>query len=170
MKSLLATAATLTTLPAWSKTQHVQVRTLALKNLHTGESLRANYWAGGEYLSEEMQQVDHVLRDHRSGESHPMDPKLIDTLYVIQQLVGVDGPYHVISGYRSPASNAQLRASSSGVARNSFHMQGRAIDICLPGCELKHLRDAALSLRAGGVGYYPGSNFIHVDTGKVRHW
>lgn len=170
LKSIAGATASLPVVPAWSKLQQVQVRTLNFKNIHTGETLRSTYWVEGEYLSDEMTLVDRILRDHRTGEVVDMDTRLLDILYVMQQLVKVPGPYHVISGYRSPASNEQLRAEHSGVAKHSFHMQGRAIDICLPGCDLKALRNAALSMQAGGVGYYPKSNFIHVDTGNVRHW
>ena len=99
-----------------------------------------------------------------------MDPKLLDLLYVLQQVTGISGAFHIIFGYRSPQTNQKLRTKSGGVAKRSLHMQGKAIDIRLPGCELKHLRDAALSLKAGGVGYYAKSDFIHVDTGRVRRW
>jgi len=170
LKTFLGAAATLTAVPAWSKLQQAQERTLNFKNIHTGETLRATYWAEGEYLHSEMTLVNRLLRDYRTGDVHSMDTQLMDVLFVMQQLVAVDGAYHVISGYRSPATNEQLREHSSGVAKHSLHMQGKAIDICLPGCELKQLRNAAVSMQAGGVGYYPRSNFIHVDTGKVRRW
>jgi len=145
-------------------------RSLTFRNLHTGETLRSTYWSQGHYLKDELQDVNQVLRDHRSGEVHAMDPKLLDLLYVLQQSVGVSGAFHIISGYRSPQTNQSLRAKSSGVAKRSLHMQGKAVDIRLPGCKLRHLRDAALSLQAGGVGYYAKSDFIHVDTGRVRRW
>ena len=170
LKSIAGATASLASVPAWSRLQRTQIRTLDFKNLHTGETLRSTYWAEGEYLREEMTLVDRILRDHRTGEVIDMDTRLLDILYVMQQLVKVTGPYHVISGYRSPASNEKLRAANNGVAKHSLHMQGKAIDINLPGCELRDLRNAALSLQAGGVGYYPKSNFIHVDTGKVRRW
>jgi uncharacterized protein YcbK (DUF882 family) len=170
LKSIVGATATLSTVPAWSKLQHVQVRSLDFKNLHTGETLRATYWEEGQYLGDEMKLVDRILRDHRTGDVINMDATLLDTLYVMQQLVKSSGAYHVISGYRSPATNEQLRAANNGVAKKSFHMQGKAIDVYLPGCELKNLRNAAVSIQAGGVGYYPESNFIHIDTGTVRHW
>lgn len=146
------------------------VRQLAFRNLHTGESLKATFWEDGRYIGEELAAVNRLLRDHRSGDVHPMDPVLLDTLYLLQQAVDVHGPFHVISGYRSPASNEKLRSQSNGVAKRSLHMQGKAIDIRLPGCSLRSLRDAALALQAGGVGYYAKSDFIHVDTGRVRRW
>lgn len=145
-------------------------RALTLHNLHTGEHLTRTYWADGQYLAEPMADIEHLLRDHRTGDQHAMDPHLMDVLYQLQHKVGSHRPFEVISGYRSPHTNALLRAHSSGVAKKSLHMQGKAIDIRLPGQDLAHLRKAALSLRAGGVGYYPRSNFIHVDTGRVRHW
>jgi uncharacterized protein YcbK (DUF882 family) len=145
-------------------------RVLQLRNLHTGEKISATYWADGEYIHEEIVGLMNVLRDHRTNETMTMDLKLYDLLYTLQQQVEKNGSYHIISGYRSPATNAKLRSASSGVAKRSLHMQGKAVDIRLPGVELKHLREAALSLRAGGVGYYPKSNFIHVDTGRPRFW
>lgn len=145
-------------------------RVLRFHNLHTGENIKATYWAEGQYIAEELAAIDHLLRDHRVNEMIKMDRHLYDLLYTLQQQVSSHKSYHVISGYRSPATNAKLRHNSSGVAKRSLHMQGKAIDIRLPGVELKHLRQAALSLKAGGVGYYPKSNFIHVDTGRPRFW
>jgi len=146
-------------------------RILHLQNIHTGEKVSATYWADGIYIPDELTTIDSVLRDHRSGEVAKMDRNLYDLLYVLQQQVENDGTFQVISGYRSPASNAKLRkAGSGGVAKRSLHMRGKAIDIRLPGVELKYLRQVALNLRAGGVGYYPKSNFIHVDTGRPRFW
>ena len=146
-------------------------RRLSLRNLHTGERLTTTYWADGDYLKEELVAVNRLLRDHRNGEVSPIDHKLLDRLHALQQTLGHDGDYQVISGYRSPASNARLQqASNGGVAKRSLHMQGRAIDIRLPGVELNQLRQAALSQQAGGVGYYPKSNFVHLDTGRPRFW
>lgn len=145
-------------------------RSLALRNLHTGERTAVTYWADGDYVSDELLSINQVLRDHRSGEVYPIDASLLDQLYLLQHKMGTDRAFHVISGYRSPASNAKLSANSNGVAKRSLHMQGRAIDIRLPGVKLEHLRQAALDLKAGGVGYYPKSDFIHIDTGRVRFW
>ncbi len=145
-------------------------RVLRFHNLHTGESIKATYWAEGEYIADELAAIDRLLRDHRADEMTQMDRRLYDLLYTLQQDVSSSRSYHVISGYRSPATNARLHRNSNGVAKRSLHMQGRAIDIRLPGVELKHLRQAALNLKAGGVGYYPKSNFIHVDTGRPRFW
>ncbi len=145
-------------------------RRLAFYNLHTGETVGATYWAGGEFVADSLAEIDRVLRDHRSGEVYPIDTGLLDLLNALAGNMEASKPFEVISGYRSPATNANLRNNTGGVARNSLHMQGKAIDIRLPGCDLAQLRKAALALRGGGVGYYPKSGFIHVDTGRVRRW
>lgn len=147
-----------------------QAKTLSFYNLHTGEKLRTEFFAEGKFIPEALGQINHVLRDHRTNEISRIDPELLDLLYALQRRIETRETFHVISGYRSPASNASLRAHSSGVANRSLHMSGKAIDIALPGCKLADLRRAALSLRAGGVGYYPASGFVHVDTGRVRQW
>lgn len=145
-------------------------RNLALVNLHTGEKLSCCYWRSGAYLAEALADVARVLRDHRTGEVHPIDPRLLDLLTQLSSRLGASQPFEVISGYRSPKTNAKLHAKSSGVATRSLHMQGKAIDVRLPGVPLTRLRDTALALQAGGVGYYPKSNFVHVDVGRVRRW
>jgi uncharacterized protein YcbK (DUF882 family) len=170
LKAATGATAILVAPAALAKPASPAERVLRLHNLHTGESLKATYWAEGQYIAEELAAIDRVLRDHRANEITQMDRRLYDLLYTLQQQVTSKSSYQVISGYRSPATNAKLNRNSSGVAKRSLHMQGRAIDIRLPGVELKHLRKAALSLKAGGVGYYPKSNFIHVDTGRPRFW
>lgn len=145
-------------------------RILRFHNLHTGEDLAATYWVNGSYIADELTAINYVLRDHRSNEVAPIDRRLLDLLYDLQQLVNKPGRYRVISGYRSPETNAKLRRTTNGVAKRSMHMQGKAIDIRLAGVPLKNLRRAALKLHRGGVGYYPASNFIHVDTGRPRQW
>lgn len=145
-------------------------RQLALLNLHTGERLKAAYWEAGAYLPDALSAIAKVLRDHRTGEVHAIDPKLLDLLTQLSARLGADRPFEVISGYRSPASNAKLHARSSGVATRSLHMDGKAIDVRLPGVPLTRLRDTALGMQLGGVGYYPTSNFVHVDVGRVRRW
>jgi uncharacterized protein YcbK (DUF882 family) len=145
-------------------------RSVALDNIHTGEKLRAEYWADGEYDSAALSQVNHVLRDYRNGEVHAIAPALLDLLWVLRAQLGATAPYEVISGYRSPETNARLHAESSGVAAKSLHMQGMAIDIRVADRSLADLHSAALGLRAGGVGYYPGPDFVHVDVGRVRRW
>ena len=146
------------------------VRELGFLNLHTGERLRVPYWEQGSYLRDALQQIDYVLRDHRANAVHTIDTALLDLLVRLQGLVGGRREFEVISGYRSPATNAMLHARSSGVASGSLHLQGKAIDIRLPGVDLSRLHLAAVSLKSGGVGLYRASNFIHVDTGRVRYW
>ncbi|HSN31208.1 MAG TPA: DUF882 domain-containing protein, partial [Ideonella sp.] len=122
------------------------------------------------YLPDALAAVDRLLRDFRSGEVAAIDPALLDLLHALAMTTGAQGPFEVISGFRSPATNEMLRHRSSGVASGSLHMLGQAIDIRVAGVPLAGLRNAALSLRAGGVGFYPASDFVHVDTGRVRAW
>ncbi|MFM8754240.1 MAG: DUF882 domain-containing protein [Phenylobacterium sp.] len=145
-------------------------RSLSLLNLHTGERLAATYFEAGRYLPDALAALNHVLRDHRTGEAHPMAPGLLDLVAGLSGQFGRPDAVQVISGYRSPASNATLSARSSGVATRSLHMQGMAMDIRIPGVPLARLRDAALALGRGGVGFYPASDFVHVDVGRVRRW
>lgn len=145
-------------------------RKIALLNLHTGEQVKATYWAEGQYQSSELQAINRVLRDHRTGDINDIDSNLIEMLNLLHQKMHGKQPFHVISGYRSPKTNALLRQNSGGVAKKSLHMQGKAIDVRLPGRELNELQKSALNLKVGGVGYYPGSNFLHIDTGRVRNW
>lgn len=145
-------------------------RVLAFRHLHTGETLRLTYWSNGQYLDESLSEINHLLRDFRTGERYKMDRELMDLLYRLQVSTGNNRAFEIISGYRSPKTNAMLRTGSSGVAKKSLHMQGQAIDVRLPGTDLKHLHRAALEAKAGGVGLYTGSNFLHLDTGRVRNW
>jgi len=145
-------------------------RSLSLYNLHTGESLKATYFEDGAYLPDAIEAMDHLLRDFRTGEAHPIAPGLLDLVSTLRGRLESEQTVHVISGYRSPKTNAILRERSHGVAAHSLHMEGMAMDIRVPGVELAHLRDAALDLRRGGVGYYPDSDFVHVDIGRVRRW
>jgi uncharacterized protein YcbK (DUF882 family) len=145
-------------------------RTLRLYNTHTGEQSDVTYWAEGVYQPDGLADVNRLLRDHRSGEVSSIDTGLLDLLCVLAASLGTQQRFHVISGYRSPASNALLREQGGGVARRSLHMDGLAIDIRVPGRNLADLRRAALALGGGGVGYYPASDFVHVDVGRVRTW
>lgn len=147
-----------------------QARQLSFVNTHTGDTFSAAYWENGAYVPEAMSAVNNVMRDHRSGEVHAIDPRLLDQLHTLKGLVEASAPFQIISGYRSPVTNAALHEQSSGVATRSLHMEGRAIDIRVGGVQLPRLRDAALGMSAGGVGYYEASDFIHVDTGRVRRW
>ncbi len=145
-------------------------RKLHLYNTHTGESLKTVYWEKGAYIPEALTHINRVLRDHRTGDIRPMDTSLLDLIELLHRRMGSKKPFEIISGYRSPRSNAMLYEHTSGVAVNSLHMYGRAIDIRLSDRHTKHLRDMAWNLQLGGVGYYPASNFVHVDTGAVRNW
>ena len=145
-------------------------RALAFRNLHTEERLEAVYWRDGAYDPDALQAIAHVLRDFRTGEVHPIEPRLLDILVELQGAVENRTPFQVISGFRSPSTNAILREQSAEVAQRSLHMDGRAIDLYLDGVDLAHLRDAAMDLTRGGVGYYPVTGFIHVDAGPIRHW
>ena len=145
-------------------------RSLRLYNTHTGESLRSVFWAEGEFLPAALGDINQLLRDHRNDQIAPIDPQLLLLLDQLGARFGDSPLYHVISGYRSPASNQLLAARSNGVARHSMHMEGRAIDIRLPGQALSALHQAALAAHGGGVGYYPDSQFVHLDTGRLRRW
>jgi uncharacterized protein YcbK (DUF882 family) len=145
-------------------------RTLAFHNLHTSESLECRYWSNGSYDPVALEEISYVLRDHRADEMKQIDTGLLDLLAVVRRKLGASEPYHVISGYRSPQTNAKLRAKSNGVATKSLHTQAKAIDVRLPGVPLAELRQVGLNLKAGGVGYYPKSQFVHLDVGRPRFW
>ncbi len=145
-------------------------RSILLHHRHTGETLGTVYFADGRYLPEALQAATRHLRDWRDGTTRPVDPKLLDLLWSLRQKLDVGAPVEVFCGYRSPETNAMLRRRSRGVARNSLHMRGMAIDFRVPDRTLRAVRAAAVSLRAGGVGYYPRSGFVHADTGDVRYW
>ena len=145
-------------------------RALALNNLHTGESCALTYWENGAYVPGALATINHVLRDHRNNEEHAMDPALLDLLSVLHAKLETNQPYHIISGYRSPESNAAMHARSTGVASHSMHMEGKASDIRVAGRALVQVHATALAMGLGGVGYYPTSDFVHVDTGRVRQW
>jgi uncharacterized protein YcbK (DUF882 family) len=147
-------------------------RTLSLLVVHTGETLSTAYFDGESYHGDALRAVDRLLRDHYTDEIRPIDPSLLDHLVLLARAVGSREPFHVLSGYRSAATNALLRREQrhSGVADHSFHVEGRAVDVFLPDRRLVDVRRAAVALCAGGVGYYPASGFVHVDTGPVRLW
>jgi uncharacterized protein YcbK (DUF882 family) len=145
-------------------------RVLSFAHTHTGESLSVPYFADGEYLAEGLARLKHLLRDHRTGQEHAIERELFDLLNDLKLATGTREPFQVISGYRSPRTNARLRAAGRGVAKRSLHMDGKAIDVRLSDVRTSVLRDAALELQRGGVGYYRKSDFVHVDTGRVRRW
>jgi uncharacterized protein YcbK (DUF882 family) len=148
----------------------LSTRTLRFTHTHTGERLEVEYFSGGAYLADGLTTINHFLRDFRTGDEHVIDPGLLDLLNRLAVMTETARPFQVISGYRSPATNDMLRHRSEGVAAGSLHMQGQAIDIRLADVPLLKLQRAALSARRGGVGYYPASDFVHVDTGRVRTW
>ena len=143
---------------------------LSLYNIHTGESLDRVCYSRGERLLDSLSDINRIMRDHRSGEVESIDTELLDTLYLLSERMKNQNAFHIISAYRSPETNNMLRKSSSGVAKKSMHMFGKAVDVRLPGSNLEELRDAALHLKRGGVGYYPGSDFVHLDVGPYRYW
>ncbi|MBI3432996.1 MAG: DUF882 domain-containing protein [Hydrogenophilales bacterium] len=152
---------------AW---QAAPERRLRFHNLHTGESLNLAYWVQGDYVPESLAEINHVLRDFRNDQVAAIDPQLLDLLNRVDLALGASQPFQVISGYRSPATNQMLHEHSSGVAKHSLHMEGKAIDIRIPGVALADLRKTGLALQGGGVGYYPASDFVHLDVGRVRTW
>lgn len=145
-------------------------RTLRLYNTHTGEALRSVFWAEGQFLPDALADINKLLRDHRNNAISAMDPQLLLLLDKVSAQFGSNKVLHVISGYRSPETNQKLAERSSGVAKHSMHMEGKAIDVRMPGLDLASLHKAALSAKGGGVGYYPDSQFVHMDTGRLRHW
>jgi uncharacterized protein YcbK (DUF882 family) len=145
-------------------------RTLGLVNTHTNEKLTAAYWRNGVYDKGALADINYVLRDFRTGEIAAIDTSLLDLLVELHRRAGSRGAFQVISGYRSPKTNAMLASASNGVAKRSLHMEGKAIDIRLQDVALSDLRQTAIGMKAGGVGYYKKSDFIHVDTGRVRQW
>lgn len=172
-RSLLRAAACLAPLavvpfPAFARTDGA--RRLSFYHTHTSERLSIVYAENGAYVPGALDEVNYLLRDFRSGDVHPIDPQLLDILHGIRERTGSEGTFEVISGFRSPATNQMLRHRSGGVAQKSLHLQGQAIDVRLTGVPTGQVRRAALAIRRGGVGYYPESDFVHVDTGRVRTW
>ena len=168
-------ACALWTLPLAASLSHAKIlqpaeRKLGFVNLHTGEQIQSVYWAEGQYIPEALQSFRDVLRDHRTGDIHTMDTDLFDLLHLLKSKMNSDREFQVISAFRSQKTNEMLASRSGGVAQQSLHTLGKAIDIRLPGRQLSDLRTAALSLKTGGVGYYPKSDFVHIDTGRTRSW
>jgi len=145
-------------------------RSLAFYNLHTDEKLALTYFEEGQYVSGAVNELSHLLRDHRSGDVFNMDPQLFDLLNDLQNTLGGNKTIQVISGYRSPSTNGMLNKRSNGVAKKSLHMQGKAIDIRIAGVDSKIIQQASIAMQRGGVGYYQKSDFVHIDTGRVRFW
>jgi len=157
--------------PVWARNPRPRPRTLSLHHLHTDERLTLTYRVGDHYQRSALHRLNEFLRDFRTGESIPIDPQLYDLLFDVKTHLGHDdGVFQILSGYRCPQTNAMLRRTSSGVARKSLHMSGKAVDIRLSEMPTRNIRDVALRLGRGGVGYYPKSDFVHLDTGNVRRW
>jgi len=154
------------------RTRHAldKPRQLSFYNVHTGEALKTVYWEDGDYVPGALREVNYFFRDFRANEVKSIDPGLLDLLYDIRSELETSRPFNLVSGYRSPTTNAWLASQSEGVARHSMHIEGRAADINIPGRQLLFLERVALALRVGGVGYYPRAGFIHVDTGRIRRW
>ena len=174
LKNVLATSLTTTlALPALARASVPALpdeRSLRFYNTHTGETLRSVFWAEGQFLPDALLDINKLLRDHRSNTIAAIDPQLLVLLDKVSSQFGNNSIVHVISGYRSPQTNQQLAERSDGVARHSLHLEGRAIDVRIPGRDLSSVRRAALAMQGGGVGYYPNSQFVHMDTGRVRSW
>lgn len=168
--SCLAIGAAFPNLATAARKYSHQARNLAFDNLHTGEKLTLTYFENGRYVKDAIDEINHLLRDHRTGDQTAMDPALFDLLHGMRKHLGVNKPFQIISGYRSPATNAMLRKTTSGVATKSQHTLGKAVDIRMEGIDSRTIRKVAIAMQRGGVGYYPESNFVHVDTGRVRSW
>ncbi|EGT3621416.1 MULTISPECIES: YcbK family protein [Morganella] len=143
---------------------------LRFENLNTGEFLKAEFFDGKRYNRSELARLNKLFRDHRSNKVKTIDPHLFDQMYLLQVMMNINKPIQLVSGYRSLVTNNQLRKTTSGVAKKSYHTRGQAMDFRIPGIQLSQVRKAAMKMRAGGVGYYPSSNFVHMDTGPVRTW
>jgi uncharacterized protein YcbK (DUF882 family) len=166
---LAATAGLSLVLPA-AALSAVPARALSFYHLHTGEALKTDYWVNGRPVPGALAEIDRLLRDFRTSEIRPIDVRLLDLLHRVRTRLGTNEPFHIISGYRSPTTNAKLANNSSGVARRSLHVEGQAIDVRVPGRSLRDLHGAAVAQKAGGVGIYPRSDFVHLDVGRVRYW
>ena len=145
-------------------------RSLFLYNIYTGEKLQADYWSNGQYLTDALSEINHLFRDHLTETIEAIDTNLLDLLFALKEKLNISEPFHIVSGYRTPQTNAKLRKRKRGVAKNSLHMYGKAVDIRVPSYSTKALKLSAMEPRAGGVGYYPRSGFVHLDVGEVRHW
>lgn len=150
--------------------QKAEHRSLTVESLHTGEKCKAVFWEQGHYNPDALAELNSVMRDHRTGDIFEIDAGLYDALYALSAVVEAQPRFQLISGYRSPKTNANLAANSGGVAKKSYHMRGMASDIRAQGVDLRHLHKAARAMKVGGVGMYEKSNFIHMDVGPVRYW
>jgi uncharacterized protein YcbK (DUF882 family) len=145
-------------------------KSLSLYNPHTKDHFKDIYWRDGKYVGDALKNINHIMRDFRVQDIKQIDTHLLDLLYDISMKLNPRKPFHVISGYRSPETNAKLRKRGKGAAKNSYHIQGKAVDIRLPGYRTSVLRRTAHNLKGGGVGYYPHQRFVHIDVGPIRYW
>lgn len=157
-------------MPALAGKRSRQPRILSFYHSHTGEEIEVAYRIGDYYQRDALQELNAFMRDFRTDDVAVLDPKLFDLLYDINRRLGYSRPVEILSAYRSPRTNAMLRRTSRRVAKNSLHMHGKAVDIRFPDISARRVRDSAVALRQGGVGYYSGSNFVHIDTGAFRYW
>jgi uncharacterized protein YcbK (DUF882 family) len=170
-RAVLKGAAGAALLAVMSSARASEARALSFYHTHTGERLRVTYAQGSAHIPEALQEINRFLRDFRTGDTHPIDPRLLDALYLLdQRTTAGGGTFEIISAFRSPRTNEMLRNRGSAVAERSLHMEGRALDVRLTGVRTARLREEALSLEVGGVGFYRSSDFVHVDTGRVRFW
>ena len=165
-----ATLASLSLKGIGARAETRPARSLSFLHTHTGERVSETYFDSSGYVAESLGRINHLLRDFRTDEIHAIDVRVLDILHDLQAMTGHEAPYEIISGYRSPKTNAALRRNSTGVAEHSFHMQGRAIDVRLSGYATSELLELARTMSRGGVGFYPRSDFIHLDSGPVRFW
>ncbi|HEX9835817.1 MAG TPA: DUF882 domain-containing protein [Alphaproteobacteria bacterium] len=170
LRAGLAIAAGAASLPASAQAAIGPGRVLSFRHLHTDERLTLSYRQGDRYLPAALGRIDKLMRDFRTGDVRRIDPQLLDFLYDVRRMLGTEAPFEIISAYRSPATNDALAAKSSAVSFNSLHKDGMAIDVRVPGRQLVDLRDAAIKLKRGGVGFYPKDRFVHLDVGRVRRW
>jgi len=147
-----------------------RMKEIAIHNLHTDDNLRVTFWKDGSFVPSALEKINYTLRDFRSGDVYPIEPKLVELLHDLQYQLRTDKPFQLISGYRSPKTNAMLASNSDGVAKKSLHTHGLAADVRMEGVSLRKLQTTALLMSRGGVGFYPKSDFVHVDVGRVRHW
>lgn len=170
-RHFLGLALSATAMPVVAERQSHRPRILSFHHRHTGEKVKVTYRVGNAYQRDALQMLNDFMRDFRTDDVVALDPKLFDLLYDLNRRLGhPQGPIEILSAYRSPRTNAMLRRTSRRVARNSLHMQGKAVDIRYPSIPARWVRDSAISLNQGGVGFYPRSDFVHVDTGEVRRW